>query len=244
VSAVRTTSIAPPSRAPVTPEPARVAPDAIVVPEVAPAAVAAAAPGGTAAKAAPARKGAVRRPGGAPVYLAAVVLFAGIGAMLSARMLAGEDPALGLTVHQVAAVVPVTAPQRKVIVTRRIRIDGLTPRQIRRRGVDQIVVVHRRAPAASSRAVASAGGQDPATPGLASSGAGTGTSAAPRRSTTRTGGGSDPAPVSSDPSVTTPTPSATTPAPAAAPQATAPVQQTAPAPTPAPAPAPVATTTS
>ena len=224
MSAVRTVSIPPPARGPAVP----VAP--------APAATATAKPVAT-------PKAALRRPSRAPVYLAAVALFAGFSAFLSTRMLAGEDPALGLTVHPVAAVVPATPTQRKVIVTRRIRIDGLTPRQIRRRGVDRIVIVHRRAPAHSTRTVASAGYGGGATPALASAGGGVTATVSPRRRSGASGGGGNSSPAAGDPTTPSSAPSSTTPAPAPTPQATAPAAQT-PAPAPAPAPAPVATTTS
>ncbi len=142
MSAVRTVSIPPPTRSAPAPEPVRVEP-AVASP--------ARSRRGASATPAPTRRSPARKPGAAPVYLTAFALFAGFAAVLSARMVAGEDPALGLTVHPLAAAAVTPAPPlRKVIVTRRIRIDGLTAKQIRRRGVDRIVIVHRRAPASSA----------------------------------------------------------------------------------------------
>jgi len=219
MSAVRTASIPPPASAAASPvEPAAAAP-----------------------RTRPVRP--VRRPPRAPVYLATAALFAGFSALFCARMVAGEDPALGLTVRPLAAVVPATPTVRKVIVTRRIRIDGLTRRQIRRRGVDRIVIVHRRAPAAATT-LASSQGSGSTVPALAGGPAGSAASPAPRRSTSGTATPDTPGDVPTSSPSPVPTSSAPTGAPPAATPVTQSTQAPSPSPAPAPTPAPVATTTS
>lgn len=166
----------------------------------------------------------------APVYLTAFTLFAGFSALFATRMVAGDDPALGIKPGYLATPAPAGVLHR-VIVTRRVRVDGLTRAQIRRRGIRRVVVVRRQAaPVAEARALANGTG-GAAVPAVAVTGGGEGPAAVEPSTTTPAAAPVAPSPVA--PTTATPTP---TPAPAAA----APV----PAPTPAPAPAPVATTTS
>ena len=176
------------------------------------------------------------RPSAAPVHLTAVTLFAGFCALFAARMVAGDDPALGLQPGALAAPAPPGILQ-KVVVTRRIRVDGLTRAQIRRRGVDRIVVVRRRAPVATATIarVTAAEGAPSRTPAIA--GATSQATTDSRRSTSGSGGSTVVADRPSGPQATEP--NAAAPAPAAASPAPAPVA--APAPVPVIAPPPIAT---
>ena len=94
----------------------------------------------------------------APVYLTAFTLFAGFSALFASRMVAGDDPALGLKPGYLATPAPPGVLHR-VIVTRRVSVDGLSRAQIRRRGIRRVVVVRRQAaPVADARALASGTG--------------------------------------------------------------------------------------
>ncbi len=180
------------------------------------------------------------------IYLLAIVLFAAIGVLLSGRMAAGEDPALGLFARPLSASTQ-PAVVRKVVLTRRIRIDGMTAAEIRRRGVDRVLVVRRRAPAGPGMAQAVAGGAGPAAPTTAPQAPGTLVAQEPRRSSGSRGANT----VTVDSPASAPGPATAPLTPTAAPVASAPAPAATPAPaaapatpTPAPAPAPVATTTS
>ena len=193
------------------------------------------------------------RPSAVPVHLGAAGLFVALCAVFAGRMMAGEDPALGLTTTPLGASAQ-PGLVRRVVVTRRIRVDGLTRAQIRGRGVDAVFVVRRPAPAAASAATASSAGRASSAShagGVAprSAAVGAPSAAAPAATGTPSSSASDPSRAAA-PSSGTPTgaPVATAPAPAATapePSATASADPAAAtAPEAASAPAPVVTTTS
>lgn len=218
---VLATSVGPPVPAAQTP-----------VPEAAPA------PVRTATAATAARKG-PSKPSSGPVYIGAFTLFACFALLFASRMAAGEDPALGIRPGVLAQPAPPGVLQ-KLVVTRRISVNGLTRAQMRRRGVRRVIVV--RQPAAAPATVTAVARGTTGTPSPTTVAA-TSAPAAAGRTQRSAGGGS---PVVTDqpasPQATAPT---TTAAPAPVASAPAAPEPTAtPAPAPAPAPAPVATTTS
>lgn len=179
------------------------------------------------------------KPSSGPVFIGAFTLFACFALLFASRMAAGEDPALGIRPGVLAQPAPPGVLQ-KLVVTRRISVNGLTRAQMRRRGVKRVIVV--RQPAAAPATVTAVARGTTGTPSPTTVAA-TSAPAAPGRTQRSAGGGS---PVVTDqpasPQATTPTTTA-----APAPVATAPAAPeptAAPTPAPAPAPAPVATTTS
>ena len=91
------------------------------------------------------------RPSSGPVYIGAFTLFACFSLLFASRMAAGEDPALGIRPGALAQPAPPGVLQ-KVVITRRISVNGMTRRQMRRRGVRRVIVVRR--PAAAPTTVA------------------------------------------------------------------------------------------
>ena len=80
-----------------------------------------------------------RRSGKVPVYAGSLAVFAGVSAFLGVQMADGKDPALG----RGAWPAPPATQQlvvRRVIVTRRVNIAGLTADQAKKQGVKRIVV--------------------------------------------------------------------------------------------------------
>ncbi len=180
------------------------------------------------------------RPSSAPVHIGAFTLFACLSLLFASRMAAGEDPALGLQAGALARPAPPGVLQR-VVVTRRVGVNGLTRAQIRRRGIRRLIVVRR--PVAAPTTVAAVargtdGGPSPTTaPAMTTPG--TTPRSQPTAGRESTGTTTDPAATRQG---TTPTAAAPDPV-AAAPTAPEPVSAPTPV-TPAPAPVPVATTTS
>lgn len=184
------------------------------------------------------------RPSAAPVHIGAFTLFACFSLLFASRMAAGEDPALGLRSGALAQPAPPGVLQ-KVVVTRRISLDGLTRAQIRRRDVDRVIVVRRPVHARATVAAVVAGENGVPTPTIA---AATVTTPGATRRAERTSSGTGAAGAPAADPVTGPETSTPVAAPApaaAAPAAPEPAAAAPPAaPVPAAAPAPVATTTS
>ena len=97
------------------------------------------------------------RPSSAPVHIGAFTIFACLSLFFASRMAAGEDPALGLPPGALAKPAPPGVVQR-VVITRRVSVDGLTRAQIRRRGIHRVIVVRR--PAAAPTTVAAVARRD------------------------------------------------------------------------------------
>ena len=200
-----------------------------------------------------------KRQGAVPIYASTAALFAGITAVLGVQMANGQDPGLG-DGHKWAAAGPEHLLVRRVIVTKRVNIAGLTAKQAKKAGIKKIVIPGGKGGKSASVSLNSAAGQQlqvaaaspsggagtqivqgaggkPVVVAAPQSGGSAPVAAAPRA------GGSAPAasaPAASAPAASAPAaaaPAAAAPAPAAAAPAPA-------APAPAPAPAPAQTTTS